>query len=219
MKSKVIIMVAAVVALSAGYWFSSQTLTSKEKELLEARKNFSPIQGSILSPPRNIVVPELVKDDGSTLTKADMSGHWSLIFFGYMSCPDVCPVTMGVTASAKKLAAEEGVEFPEVYFISVDPERDEVASLAEYVQYFDKDFVGVTGEEQLIKALTLQMSVVYMKMKQEDDQSENYLVDHSSALLLMNPEGDLVAFLNPPHDPETILNDYKIVKNLETKSL
>ena len=219
MKSKLILVVAAIAALSAGYWLSTQTQYSKQDELLEARKNYSPIQGSVLSPPRKIAVPALTKDDGTTLTQADLSGHWSLIFFGYMSCPDICPVTMGVTATAKKLAASEGVDFPQVYFVSVDPERDAVESLADYVQYFDKDFVGITGDEKLIQALTLQMSVVYMKMEATADDPNNYLVDHSSALLLLNPEGRLVAFMNPPHDPKTIVKDFRIVKNLESQNL
>lgn len=219
MKSRLLLILSAVIALAAGYWLSTQTQTSKEQELLEARKNYSPIQGSVLSPPRKIAVPALLKDDGSVFTNDDLAGHWSLIFFGYMSCPDVCPVTMGVTAKAKKLASQQGVEFPQVFFISVDPERDAVESLADYVQYFDKDFIGITGEEKFIKALTLQMSVVFMKLKEKGVDSENYLVDHSSALLLMNPQGELVAFMNPPHEPENILKDFKIVKDLGASTL
>jgi len=88
--------------------------------------------------------------------------------------------------------------------------------LGEYVQYFDKDFIGVTGDDNLIKALTLQMSVVYMKMAAEDASSESdYLVDHSSTLLLLNPEGKLVAFMNPPHEPKIILKDLGKVISLQ----
>ncbi|MBT8119079.1 MAG: SCO family protein, partial [Gammaproteobacteria bacterium] len=108
--------------------------------------------------------------------------------------------------------------FPDVVFVSVDPERDKVEMLADYVQYFDKDFIGVTGDKEMIKALTLQMSVVYMKVPVDNGTSVNsddsvYNVDHSSALLLVNPDGKLVAFLNPPHDAETILKDFQTVVN------
>ncbi len=210
--------------MSAGFWLSllyqnsndkiyQDTLeNTDEKQLAEARKNFSPIQGVILSPARKVAIPALVKDDGSTFTLDDITGQWSLLFFGYMHCPDVCPVTMGVTAQAKKIATENNQHFPHVIFISVDPERDKVEMLADYVQYFDKDFIAVTGEANLIKALALQMSVVYMKMPVEKGSS-NYLVDHSSALLLLNPEGKLVAFFNPPHDAKTILTDFQTVVN------
>jgi len=228
MKSKIVIPLAAVAALSAGFWISTLLSGGNEKvaeienqgahdaAIAEARKNYSPIRGSILSPARKIAVPELVKDNGEKFTQNDLTGHWSLLFFGYMNCPDICPVTMGVTAQAKKLAQSTNQLFPEVYFISVDPQRDKVEMLAEYVQYFDKDFIGVTGDEKLIKALTLQMSVVYMKMSSADNASDdNYVVDHSSALLLLNPEGKLTAFMNPPHDPETIVKDLEKVISLQ----
>lgn len=218
-KTNVLLTVAAVAALSSGYWYSSvldnnkkSEVQSKEQELAAARERYSPIQGSILPTARKIAVPALVKDNAQTLTLDDLTGHWSLLFFGYANCPDICPTTMGVAAQAKKTAEGNNHMFPQVVFVSVDPERDEIGMLGEYVRYFDKDFIGVTGEADLIKALTLQMSVVYMKMAPEEGAS-GYLVDHSSALLLLNPEGKLVAFLNPPHDATTILKDIQTVIN------
>lgn len=218
-KQNLIVAVVALTAMSAGFWLSMMqdeaTASAKsdthEAALAEARKNYSPIQGSILSPARKISVPALTKDNGTTFTNNDINGHWSLLFFGYTNCPDICPVTLNVVAGAKKLALANNQVFPEVIFISVDPERDKVEILGEYVQYFDKDFVGVTGDEKLIKALTLQMSVAYMKMKSAESQDSNYVVDHSSALLLLNPEGKLAAFMNPPHEAELILKDFQTV--------
>ena len=227
LNSKLIIAVAAVAAMSAGFWLSSlqqadnkrSAAEQKQKELAEARNNFSPIQGSILSPARRITVPALLKDNGEVFTLDDLTGHWSLLFFGYTHCPDICPVTLGVVSQAKKEAAAINHMFPEVVFVSVDPERDKVEMLSDYVQYFDKDFIGVTGDADLIKALTLQMSVVYMKVPVGNETGSAikddsvYNVDHSSALLLMNPEGKLAAFFNPPHDPKTILKDFQTVVN------
>jgi len=228
LKNNSLIIVAALTAMSAGFWLASMQSDSnernaREKALAEARQNFSAIQGSILSPTRKIAVPALSKDNGDTFTIDDISGHWSLLFFGYTHCPDICPITLGVTAQAKQLALAESKDFPQVIFISVDPARDKLENLGEYVQYFDRDFIGVTGEEDLIKALTLQMSVVYMKVsdsstsdgsRPDEKVSDNYLVDHSSALLLINPEGRLAAFLNPPHDAHTIVKDIQTVRDL-----
>ena len=255
-KSKLILIIAAVSAMSAGYWLSTLQQNSNttdatfdqqskkmtpEEELAAARKSFSPIQGIILQPARKIAIPALTKDDGDVFTSADLNGHWSLLFFGYTHCPDICPITMGAVAQAKKIATANGNIFPEVIFISIDPERDKIELLAEYVQYFDKDFSGVTGDKDLIKALTLQMSVVYMKMPANDfsgksgdddsgagksraeesevseseDGSGGYTMDHSSALLLLNPEGRLAAFLNPPHDPTIITKDIQTVIDLK----
>lgn len=227
LNSKLILTIAALAAMSAGFWLSSMQQSGdemtaeqqKKKELAEARNNFSPIQGAVLSPARKIVVPELIRDDGEPFSLDDLKGHWSLLFFGYTHCPDICPVTLGVVAQAKKTATLINHMFPEVVFVSVDPERDNVEMLSDYVQYFDKDFVGVTGSAEMIKALTLQMSVVYMKMPAEESAGaalldSTYTVDHSSSLLLMNPEGKLVAFFNPPHDAKTILKDFQTVVNL-----
>lgn len=221
LKNKSIVAVAAVVAMSAGFWLSTLQQNNndraagntKEEEIAEARKRFSPIQGAIISPARKIAVPALTKGDGTAFTLQDLTGHWSLLFFGYTNCPDVCPVTMGTVAQAKKAATAINHIFPQVIFVSVDPERDKLEMLSDYVQYFDKDFVGVTGDENMIKALTLQMSVAYMKMAAEEG-SEGYVVDHSSSLLLLNPEGKLVAFFNPPHDPKIILKDFQTIVNL-----
>ena len=227
LNSKFIISVAAVAAMSAGFWLSSMQQSGdeesaeqqKQKELAEARNNYSPIQGTILSPARKITIPDLLTDDGEQFTLEDLKGHWSIFFFGYTHCPDICPVTLGVVAQAKKMATRLNHMFPQVVFVSVDPDRDKVEMLADYVQYFDKDFVGVTGDAQMIKALTLQMSVVYMKVPVDNGTAAGslddsvYNVDHSSALLLLNPEGKLFAFLNPPHDAQTILNDFQTVVN------
>ncbi len=225
-KNKSLVVITAVIAMSAGFGLSlllqgdnEEVLENikeqaNERALTEARKNFSPIQGSILSPARKVAVPALVKDDGSVFTLDDLTGQWNLLFFGYTHCPDVCPTTMGAVAQARKIAIANNHLFPQVFFVSVDPERDKVETLTEYVQYFDTDFIAVTGDEKLIKAFTLQMSVVYMKMPAEDDTGD-YIVDHSAALLLINPEGKLVAFFNSPHNPKTILKDFQTVVNLK----
>jgi len=225
LKTNVLITITALTAMAAGVWFASSQQQNKitsdnDKALAQARKNFSPIQGVVLSPARKVAVPALIKDDAKTLTLDDLRGHWSLLYFGYTHCPDICPVTMGVLAQAKKLATAINHIFPQVFFISVDPDRDKVDMLADYVQYFDKDFTGVTGKKEMIKALALQLSVVYLATPTNSagdvsSEEKGYDIDHSSALLLFNPEGRLIAFLNPPHEPKTILKDFQTVVNLE----
>ncbi len=226
LKTKALIATVAVISLSAGYWLSTvqqdrneqNAELAQEQALAEARKRYSPIQGAVISPARKIAIPALLKDDGETFVLSDLTGQWSLLFFGFTHCPDICPITMGVLAQAKEDAGEINHMFPQVFFISLDPERDKIEMMADYVQYFDKEFVGVTGDEDLIKALTLQLSVVYMKMFDENDTSENYSIDHSSAVLLINPEGKLAAFFNPPHDAKIILKDFQTMVNLRKES-
>lgn len=196
------IIVMALSAMAAGFWLASMLKTTDSKVLPQ-------IQGAVLDTPRQIAVPELTRQDGMPFTNADLEGRWTLMFFGYASCPDICPLTMNVLAEAKKKAADA---FPQVVMVSVDPQRDSVDLLGEYVRYFDPDFIGVTGDEQMIKALAMQMSVVYMKMPGASGNENDYLVDHSSSVMLINPESQLVAFLKAPHTPTSINESVAAVK-------
>jgi protein SCO1/2 len=154
-------------------------------------------------------VPELTKQDGTPFTNDDLSGQWSLLFFGYTHCPDICPATMNVLAEAKRKSAGD---FPRVVFVTVDPQRDTVDMLGDYVHYFDPEFTGVTGDEKMIQALALQASVLHMKVPGESGNENDYLVDHSSSILLINPEGQLAAFLGAPHTPGSILESVENIR-------
>jgi protein SCO1/2 len=214
LKSTLLILTVAVVSIFAGSWYSTSQRTEKEAAIEAAREKFLSIQGNILSPARKITVPYLQKHDGTPFTGEELQGHWSILFFGFTHCSEICPVTMSMLAQAKKMAEDQGHVFPRVYLVSVDQERDDLKALEKFVTGFDKSFIGVTGDPKLIKALSLQMSVVYMPAEQGKDV-ENYQIDHSAALLLLNPQGSLKAFLNPPHTPEKILKDITNVVKTE----
>ncbi|MBT8130420.1 MAG: SCO family protein [Gammaproteobacteria bacterium] len=194
MLNKATVIVFALIAMAAGFWLASLLGTTDQDDLPQ-------IQGAVLTTARQIAVPQLVRHDDRPFTNADLSGQWTLMFYGYASCPDICPMTMNALAEAKQKAS---VEFPQVVMVSVDPQRDRVELLGEYVRYFDPDFIGVTGDEKMIQALALQMSVVYAKMPGASGNENDYLVDHSSSVLLINPEGKLAAFLKAPHTPDSI---------------
>ena len=125
-----------------------------------------------------------------------------MLFFGYTSCPDICPTTLTTVAAARKKA---GTAFPKVYFISVDPERDSLKKLSKYVKYFDSDIVGVTGDLKMLKAFALQANAYFKKVPSKSGSADDYLISHSSALMLVNPKAQLVAFINPPLTPDSIL--------------
>jgi len=191
---KLLVVSFALLAMAAGFWLATKLTTP-------ASDNLPDIQAAVVNPARQIAVPELIKHDGKAFTNEDLKGRWTLVFFGYTHCPDICPMTMNVLAQAKKIARNE---FPQVVLVSVDPQRDTVEMLGEYVRYFDADFIGVTGTENMIEALTLQTSVVYMKVPGSSGDENDYLIDHSSSILLINPEGQLAAFLKGPHTPGSI---------------
>lgn len=202
--SKLLIGVVALIAMVAGFWLASfQKNTLDQGSGIEQGQGF---HGARLTTPRQIAIPALVKHDGNVFSKEDLLGHWSLLFFGYTHCPDVCPSTMTTLAAAKRQSV---TGFPQVFFISVDPDRDVPEILSDYVNYFDEDFTGVTGDEKMLQALALQASVLFVKVPSEPGSENEYLMDHSAALLVINPQGQLEAFINPPHTPDSILDSLK----------
>jgi len=162
------------------------------------------IRAIVPETPRKLAIPALQQDNGSNFDMTSLQGKWSILFFGFTNCPDVCPATLSTVAQAKKMLEQSGKKFPQVVFISVDPQRDKVKVLGEYVRYFDKDFIGVTGEEKLLRSIVVQMDSTFMTQPSENEKE--YQVGHSLNLVLINPAVELVAVLGAPHSSESILN-------------
>ncbi len=196
-KRNIIFAIGITVALISGFWFGR--IFFDQEDVASA-----PIRAIVPETPRTLAIPALQQGDGSSFDMASLQGKWSLMFFGYTNCPDVCPTTLNTVAQAKKKLEQTGLQFPQVVFISVDPERDNVKVLGEYVRYFDKDFIGATGEEKLLRAITVQMNSMFMIQPSENENE--YQVGHSLNLVLINPSVELVAVLRPPHSVESILN-------------
>ena len=167
------------------------------------------LESSLVLPEDFRTVPDfsLVGTDGGTLDQGFLDGAWTLAFFGYTHCPDVCPITLQVVKEA--VASLEAVEAEplQVAFFTVDPARDTATRMAEYVGFFDEDFVGVTGDMADVHALTSALGIVASFTANEDDP-EAYLVDHTASMLLIDPERRVRAKLNPPHEADTIVADY-----------
>lgn len=194
--SRYVIIVCAGLAMLAGFWFGQKNEQHNNQQAsLTTATDF---QGIKFNPARKLGIPHLQKDNEQLFSKQDLEGKWSLLFYGYTHCPDICPATLNTVAVAKR----ESRAFPQVVFVSVDPKRDDARLVNAYVRYFDKEFVGVTGEEKLLQAMAMQMSVASMSVP--SDKPEEYLVDHSSNLLLLNPAVELVAMLRPPHTVQSI---------------
>ena len=135
---------------------------------------------------------------------AQLHGRWTLLNFGYTSCPDVCPMTMHVLRQTDARLAELGVPNHDlqVVFVSVDPERDTPTRLGAWVQSFGADYVGVTAGHDALQVLTRQLGVAYKHADQ--DAAGQYLVSHSASVLLIDPQARLVAVLSAPHSAEHI---------------
>ena len=149
---------------------------------------------------------------GQTVTEEDMKGRYSVIFFGYTSCPDICPTSLMVLTQAFKQMGALAEQI-QPYFISVDPERDTVKLLREYVSYFDPRLVGLTGSEQMIKRVANQFRVKFEKGPKDESKPELYSMDHTASLYLMAPDGSFVTKFAHGITPETLVKELKAIIN------
>jgi protein SCO1 len=198
------IALAAVVAIVA---VASGILSARW--LLQHQTSSGPAvaTATLLTPPRPLPPLALVDQDNRPFGADRLRGGWSFVFFGFTSCPDVCPVTMSALAQTRKLLADlpEGSR-PQVVMISVDPERDTPERLAGYVEAFDPAFVGATGTKPAIDELAQRMGVLAAIRPLDGD---NYTVDHTASVFLVDPNGALRALFSAPHTPKLIAEDYR----------
>ncbi len=173
--------------------------------------------GTLLEPPRPLPTFSLVDHEGQPFDRNRLQGQWTFLFFGFTNCPDVCPMTLRMLSSVEKsLAALPDELRPRVALVSVDPKRDTPEQLATYVKYFNPAFVGVTGDPAALDEFTRQLGVPVVITETGDG---GYTVDHSAALFLINPQGELRALFSPPHTPSAIASDYRrVVGAPESKS-
>lgn len=167
----------AIIALVAGIFTAKQFLTSPNAEAgstmtVTAANDFTLTQNN------------------QAVHLHDFRGKLVLLYFGYASCPDVCPTSLALLSSAlKALSAEETAQIQPI-FISVDPERDNGTKLMDYARYFFPSFIGVTGSEQEIQRTAMQYGAFYSKVK--SNSAMGYTVDHSSNSYLLGKDGQLL---------------------------
>lgn len=172
----------------------------------------------VLPVPAEIPEFDLVDQHGETFDRSSLEGHWSLLFFGYTYCPDVCPMTLQSLARVRELMDREGGAGADtrMVFVSVDPARDSVARLAEYVAFFFPELVGATGDAREIDRLTGAVGAFHREA--EGERPDEYLVDHSSSLYLVDPQARLHAVLHEPRDPREFVNLLRKVEAFERSS-
>ena len=169
----------------------------------------------LLDTPRNFGEINLVDHYGKPFTRDRFEGRWSLVFFGFTYCPDVCPATMSFLNQFMAQLQGTEAEDTQVVMVSVDPARDTVEQLAAYVPYFNPDFIGVTGEFLDLHRFATALNTPFRKVPGQD---ENYLVDHSANVVLINPRGDYHGFFKTPLDQAKMKVTYRSARVLWDKS-
>jgi protein SCO1/2 len=195
-----VLFIVGLLALLGGVVAASLLLGRGEQATLDN------ISATYLPGGKPVADFALTDHRGETFTEQDLRGRWSLMFFGFTNCPDVCPTTMATLSQAHDLIESRGGELPQVLFVGVDPQRDR-PQLATYVGYFHERFAGLTGSAEQIAGLTRDLGIAY-RIHADPDGDGQYGVDHSGLVLLINPQGQFQAFFRDPGDPQRLVDDY-----------
>jgi protein SCO1/2 len=163
-----------------------------------------PIAGLLWPDPPRLAPFSLDAAAGGQLTEAALQDHWTLVFFGFTHCPDVCPTTLATLKTVHAALQSLGpyARAGQVLFVSVDPARDTAQALQRYVSYFDPAFRAATGRPDTLEAFARQFNAIYSKVETGDP--ENYAVDHSASIFLVGPSLRLLGVFTPPHRAETL---------------
>ena len=148
----------------------------------------------------------LVNQHNETWTVDDFKENYSVVFFGYANCPDICPTTLLDMQKIDKQLKSKQIMPPHFVFVSVDPDRDTPTVLNDYISYFNSEFIALTGDAANILSLTSQLGVAY-RVAEHEKGDLVYEVDHASSLFVLNPSGERIGLFSAPHDIKAITAD------------
>lgn len=189
-KSYFLFILIAIVAIGSGILV--QTAKQPPTELPEFKKAI------LLPTPKEMVAVNFVDHKGQEFGLTDLRGRWSILFFGFTNCPDVCPTTMQTLKQVKQDLANAGVwNNYQVIMVSVDPERDTVERLNSYVPFFDPEFIGIRASVETTTEFAKNVGILFYKSKQLENGG--YDVDHGAAIILINPQGQYAGVTTAPH--------------------
>lgn len=162
---------------------------------------------TLLLQPRGLPTLDLVDTAARPLGADFFRGHWTLVYFGFTSCPDICPTGLAMLAQVRKLLADlPSARQPRVLFVSLDPERDSPAQVGGYVRFFDPSFLGATGSQQAVAAAAAAFALPFAKVPLP---TGGYTIDHGTAVYVVGPAGSIVAIASGVRDPGALARDYR----------
>ena len=193
-----IIAIALALALVAGVFVA-----------LRIQAPVNPEFALVLPDPNPVPEFTLVDQDGEAIDQSVFRGQWDLVFFGFTHCPDICPATMQILMQVKmKLAEQNQDPMPRVVLVSVDPERDTPEIMSKYVSAFGDGNLGITGDLSEVSKVAAALGIYFAKAQAENG---NYSVDHSTVVLVINPDGRFQALFSAPHRVEDFVHDLPLI--------
>jgi len=211
--NKLLYVIVALAAGAIGFLaFQKSTVLAKPEHALYYQQA------------REIKPFQLTDHHNQTFTKEKLTGKWSWVFFGYTSCPDVCPTTLqelNFVYDDLKLISQD----TQILLVSVDPNRDTPEKLAQYIAYFNKEFIALTADHGVLFPFARNLGLMYAINEPEGENADknSYLVDHSASLVLINPQGKIAAIFKPKQalgvlptiDGDKLVSDFKKIVALE----
>lgn len=195
-----LLMVALIVlALLAGVYLSLKNFDHGQPPPATRTATF-------LNPAKPLPDFALTDGSGKVFDKQSFLGKWSVVFFGYTQCPDICPTTLNLMRLVAREVPAEKVNY---VFVSVDPERDKPEQLKQFTSYFNENFIGATADIEAMQPLLKSLGVVFARTPAPS--GDGYLIDHSAALYVISPAAELAAVITPPHDAKEIVHDLKLL--------
>ena len=192
-------------------------LARSERELLTELRE---IGVTVYPQPIQLSEFELTDQFGNPFTEENLSGYWSILFLGYTNCPDICPLTMAeLKQFYQRLDDPEIKDDLRIVLVSVDAERDTPETMANYVNSFNREFIGLSGDYDSISKLASQVFVAHSVAGKMPDHSEHaddadagYLIEHSSHLSIFNEAGQLQAIVRQPVRDRDLLRAYRLLR-------
>jgi protein SCO1 len=198
-----LLILLIALATGAGLWAAEYAFGRRDPagpELQTVRR---------LSTPRELPTFNLQQSDRTRLVPGELRGHWTVVFLGFTYCPDVCPTTLAELAQAqKRWAALPESTRPRVLFVSVDPERDSIEKLGEYAHGFHRDTLAATADIPSLEAFAKSLSLVFARVPPaEGAPADQYSVDHSATMVVLDPQGRMAGVIQPPLQPKALAED------------
>lgn len=199
----------AIISIVAGLWLSQKFMFSSNDTKIPQG-----LDATVLPKARILQDFSLTDKNGNAFSVANLKGQWNFLFFGFTHCPDVCPTTLAVMKNVwKQLPTQPGEKgHPNLVFVSVDPDRDKVDNLKQYIEFYHPDFNAVTGKLNQLDRLTNQIGILYGYDEKNGENDNDYIVNHSSQLIVVDPKGRMRAVISPPHIPNTIAANYQTMR-------
>jgi len=210
-KLTLVLLVVFVVLLVVGN-IAKQNGVNVLGKSSASKNSLSELDFFLFDQPRKLAPIILSTLQGQETALASITNQWQLVNFGYMFCPDICPINLRLMSELKK---EWEVENKKTNFsithITFDPERDTPDRLSKYLEYINSDYLGLTGELESIRKVAQQLNTIFIHEK--PDEYGNYFITHSDSIALLNPKGEYVGLFKGPYDKDNMVKALEYLIN------